>query len=83
MRTAIAIMVLTTVAIAMVHMRRQDARVRHEIQRLQLKQISLRRTLWDQHAVLAGRTNPRTIEKRVEEISSNRSARHRLVSNGN
>ncbi len=83
MRTAIAIIVLMAVGITMVHLRRQDSAVRYEIQRLQLKQISLRRTLWDQHAVLAGRTNPRTIEKRVEEISSNRSARHRLVSNGN
>ena len=83
MRTAIAIIVLTGVAIAMVHMRRQDSAVRHEIQRLQLKQISLRRTLWDQHAVLACRTNPRTIEKRVEEILSNRSDRNRFASNGN
>ena len=83
MRTAIEIIVLTVVAIGLVHTRRQDATVRHEIQRLQLKQISLRRTLWDQHAVLAGRTNRRRIEKRVEEISANRSDRNHLASNGN
>jgi len=52
MRLALVIVALAGIAVGLVHIRRAEMSVRHEIQCLRLQQISLRRRLWDQQVRL-------------------------------
>ena len=48
MRIAMIIALMAGLALGLIHIRRQEIAIRHEIQRLQTQQIKLRRKLWDQ-----------------------------------
>ncbi len=48
MRLAIVIFSLAAIAVSLVHIRRAEMTAQHEIQKLQLQQVALRRTIDDQ-----------------------------------
>jgi hypothetical protein len=55
-RLAFIIVCLAAIGVGLVQIRRSELNLRHEIQLLQLQQVSLRRTLWDQEVRLGERT---------------------------
>lgn len=71
MRLAVVIAALALMAVTLVHLRRGELGIRHEIQRLQTQEIFLRRTLWDQQIRLGYLTAPSEILRRAEEMSLN------------
>jgi len=78
-RIAVVIVALAAVAVALVQVRRREITVRHEIQRLQTQQVSLRRTLWDQQARLGYLTAPKEIRRRMAEVSKSPSSSEHLA----
>ncbi|HUS92736.1 MAG TPA: hypothetical protein VM695_12840 [Phycisphaerae bacterium] len=70
MRIALIILALAAVAVGMVHLRRAETKANHEIHRLQLQQIGLRRTLYDQQAALGCLTAPRQVRQRAERMDA-------------
>ena len=68
MRIAIIIIGITAIATGLVIIRREDVRLRHEIQITQTQHIALRRQVWDRHMELAHLLTPISIEYRVEAM---------------
>lgn len=68
MRLAIIIIGITAIAAGLVAIRREDVRLRHEIQKNQTRHIALRRQVWDRHMELAHLLTPTSIEYRVEAM---------------
>jgi len=66
MRISLVIVALAAIAVTMVHVRREETRIRHAVQRFQIRQIELRRTLYDQQAELGLLTAPLCVQRRVE-----------------
>jgi hypothetical protein len=66
MRLATVILVLAGIAVALVHVRREEIAVRHEIQRLQIRRVALRRTLWEQQVRLGYLAAPEEVRRRAE-----------------
>jgi hypothetical protein len=79
-----AILILTGIALALVQLRRREIVIRHEIQRLEMCEVVLRRRLWDQQVRLGYLTGPQEIRRRVTEISlKQNSAPDQLVRGNN
>ena len=74
MRLATVIVVLAAIAVTLVHLRRREITVRHEIQLLRTRQVALRRKLWDQQVRLGQLTAPRRIRHFAEEMALGRRA---------
>jgi len=72
MRLAAVIVVLVTIAVTLVHLRRREITVRHEIQLLRTRQIALRRKLWDQQVRLGRLTAPGRVRRFAEEMALSR-----------
>ena len=70
MRTVIVIFALGAIALSLVHLRRRQIVASHEIQRLRLRQVVLRRKLWDQQVRLGYLTDPKVVHERVEPNAS-------------
>lgn len=68
MRLALIIALLTAIAVGLVHVRRAEIGARHEAQRLQLRQVRLRRQLWAQQGRLGRLTAPRRVRQRVRDM---------------
>lgn len=68
MRMGLVILLLTGMAVALVHIRRAEVSTRHEIQRLRMRQVALRRKLWDQQIHVSVLTSPQEVRKRVERM---------------
>lgn len=68
MRMGLVILLLAAIAVALVHTRRGEIIARHEIQRLRMRQVKLRRQLWDQQIRLGLLTSPEKVRQRVEEM---------------
>ena len=68
-RLAIIIVVLAGIAAALVHLRREEARIRYEIQAALTRQTTLRRRLWDQRVRIARLVAPGEVRKRAEELA--------------
>ncbi len=68
-RIGLVIVLLAAMAVGLVHIRRSEMYVRHEIQRLSQQQILLRRKLWDQQVHLGYLTAPATIRSRADEMA--------------
>ena len=66
MRLAFIIVCLTTIGIGLVHIRRQEVVLRHEVQSKQLRHVALRREIWDHQVRLGHMTTPRNIRHRAE-----------------
>ena len=69
MRLAVVIALLATIAVALVHVRRAEIGVRHEIQLLQIRQTDLRRDLSDQKIRLGRLSAPQNVQSLVDELS--------------
>lgn len=68
MRMGLVILLLAGMAVALVHIRRAEVSTRHEIQRLRMGQVRLRRKLWDQQIRVGELTSPQEVRKRVERM---------------
>ncbi|MCD4823063.1 MAG: hypothetical protein K8S55_00510 [Phycisphaerae bacterium] len=73
MRLAFIIIILTVIAVGLVHLRRREVIVRSEIQRLQVRHLALRREIWDRQLELGHLTTPRAIRSRAETMALNMS----------
>jgi hypothetical protein len=69
MRLAVVILALAAIAVTLVHIRRSEATVRHEIQDLRTAQVSLRRQLWDRQVRAGQLTAPSEVRRRVGEMA--------------
>lgn len=65
MRMVMVIVMLAAIGVVLVQLRRSELTVRHEIQNLQMRQVSLRRTLWDQQVRLGYMTTPDEVRRRA------------------
>lgn len=68
MRMGLVILLLTGMAVALVHIRRAEVSTRHEIQRLRMRQVTLRRRLWDQQIRVSVLTSPHEVRERVKRM---------------
>jgi hypothetical protein len=68
MRISLVIMALAAIAVAVVHVHREDTRTQHAVQQLQIRQIELRRKLYDQQAELGHLTAPPLVRRRAEVL---------------
>lgn len=66
MRLAFIIICLTVIGVGLVHIRRQEVAMRHEVQSKQSRHIVLRREIWDRQVRLGHMTTPRNIRHRAE-----------------
>ena len=66
---AFLIIGLTAIAVGLVHIRRQEIVLRHEIQRMQSEHTSLRREIWDRQVRLGHLMAPREIKQRSETMA--------------
>jgi len=67
-RMGLVIVLLAGIAVGLVHLRRGEIITRHEIQRLQMRQVKLRRQLWNQQIRLGLLTAPDKVRQRVEQM---------------
>jgi len=68
-RLAIIVVAVTAICVALVHVRRQEARVRYEIHRRLSRQTVLRRRLWDRRVRIAHLVAPREVRRRTREMA--------------
>jgi hypothetical protein len=69
MRMLLLIAALCGIAVGLVQLRRAETAVRHDIQRLQLREVSVRRTLWDQQVRLNHYTAPEQVRRRAHRMA--------------
>lgn len=70
MRFSLVVVTLAAVAVGMVHLRRATTRAHYQVQRLQVRQVGLRRRLYDQQAILGQLTAPSRVRKRAEQMDT-------------
>lgn len=63
------ILAMAAVTVAMVHVRREQIRARHQLQQLRLEQVQLRRKVCDQQAQVGILTAPKAVRQRVGELA--------------
>lgn len=68
MRIVLVIAALASITVGMVHIRRAETRAHHQVHRLQLEQIHLRRALYDQQAILGRLTAPHRVRRRARQM---------------
>ena len=68
MRMGLVIVLLAGLAVGLVHVRRAEIITRHEIQQFRMRQVKLRRQLWDQQIRLGLLTAPDKVRRRVEQM---------------
>ncbi|MCK5113423.1 MAG: hypothetical protein KAR11_01520 [Phycisphaerae bacterium] len=66
MRLAFIIVCLTAIGVGLVHIRRREIALRHEVQSKQSQHIVLRREIWDRQVRLGHMTTPQSIRHRAE-----------------
>jgi len=69
-RISLIIGTLAAIAVGMVHLRRNETRAHHQIHRLQIQQVQLRRTLYDQQRTLGVLTAPKRVEQRARRMDT-------------
>ncbi|MCY2929148.1 MAG: hypothetical protein NTV86_06565 [Planctomycetota bacterium] len=68
MRLGLIIILLTAIGVSLVHLRVRADRVRGEMYRLQIDQVSLRRQIWDCQVQLTYLTTPEAVRQRMEQM---------------
>jgi hypothetical protein len=63
---AMVIVALAAVAVTLVHLRRAEATCRHEMQRLRLQRVQLRREVWQRQAEVGRITAPLQVRRLCE-----------------
>lgn len=69
MRLTLVIAGLTLIAVALVHLRREDYAVRHRIQQIESEHARLRREIWDRQVELGELTTPQAIRHREKAMA--------------
>jgi hypothetical protein len=69
MRIVLIILSLTATAVCLVHIRRADVAVRHEIQCIQSQHVQLRREIWHEKMELGHLLTPEAIRSRVDAMA--------------
>ena len=69
MRMALIILVLATMAVAKVHLCRQEMTAKREIQTTRQASLDVRRELWDQQIGLGYLTAPAQVETRAQQMA--------------
>ena len=69
MRIAFVIVSLTAIALALVHLRREEVTVRYEMQRTQSRHAKVRREMWDRQMLISGLMTPRAVRFRAEVMA--------------
>ena len=69
MRIAFVIVSLTTIALGLVHLRREEVAVRREMQRLQSQHAKVRREIWDRQMQIGDMMTPQAIRFRSEVMA--------------
>lgn len=67
-RLCVIIVALWAIGLGLVHIRRAQIRARRDVQRYLMKQISLRRRLWDQEVRIGQLTTPDRIRFRAAQM---------------
>ena len=67
-RLCVIIVALWAMGLGLVHIRRAQVRARREVQQYRMKQISLRRRLWDQEVRIGQLTTPDRIRFRAAQM---------------
>ena len=68
MKLSIVIVCLAAIAAGVVHFRRERIHLRNEVQRMEGRQVVLRRELWDQQVRLAWLIAPSEIRRRYQDL---------------
>ncbi|MFW6062342.1 MAG: hypothetical protein ACOC93_05990 [Planctomycetota bacterium] len=76
MRLAFMILMITAMAVALVHLRRSEIAARHDIQRMESQRVRLRRQLWDAQVQLAEKLRPEVVRHRAERLALDVTAPH-------
>ena len=69
MRIAFVIISMTLIAVALVHIRRAELPIRHEMECLETRHAALRRELRDRQMRLGHQTTPQAIRFRADAMS--------------
>ncbi|MFP4053998.1 MAG: hypothetical protein ACLFV7_09060 [Phycisphaerae bacterium] len=68
-RIAAVMLILASVAVGLVHIRREQTVAAHEIQRLQRRRVILRRELSDRMVRVGGLTSPDQVIRRTRNLA--------------
>ena len=69
MRIAFVIVSLTAIALALVHLRREEVAIRRDMQRVQSEHVKVRREIWDRQMKIGDMMAPRAIRFRSEVMA--------------
>lgn len=69
MRIAFVMISVTVLAAMLVHLRREELAVRHQMHQTQARHAELRREIWDRQVRLGYLTTPRAIRQRAEALA--------------
>ena len=69
MRLTFLIFSMAVIAVALVHLRRQETSLRHEILQIEASRVDLRRQLWSGQVDLAYKLRPEDVRRRSEEMA--------------
>lgn len=69
MRLTLIILGLTAIALGVVHLRREELAVRHDMQRLESRHAEVRRDLWAREVEIGHLTTPQAIRYRAEVMA--------------
>jgi len=68
-RVVLVIAALAAIVVGQVQLRRVEDRSRHDVERLQLEQVRLRRVLYEQQAELGEQVVPREVRRRADDLA--------------
>jgi hypothetical protein len=60
---------MTLTAVGLVHLRRQEMTLQHELQVIEFKKPSIRREMWDRQAKIGRMTTPDAIRRSIKQSS--------------
>jgi len=69
MRIAFLIICMTLIAVGLVHLRRQEMGLQHELQVLEFGKPAVRRAMWGRHARIGQMTTPEAIRRSIKSSS--------------
>jgi len=65
----VLVVAMAAIAVGLIDLRGAERTARYEAQRLQFRQVELRRKLWDQQIELGELTAPRRVREQVKGVS--------------
>lgn len=71
MRISLVIIGIAAIAVCLVLIRREDIRLRHELQKIQIQHTAIKRDVWDRHVELGHLLTPAAIKYRADAMALN------------